>query len=116
MIPNPDPGLTRAFGRFAARTLPQRADVLVGWSAGILEAIAPAQMMDAARAIQFIRHNAKEWNVDSLEIHANVTDAVHRIYGAFADQHYTILGPFRRFMTQYQRLTDLHNGLQGGAF
>jgi acetyl esterase/lipase len=27
-------------------------------------AIAPAQHHDAARAIQFIRHNAKEWNID----------------------------------------------------
>jgi acetyl esterase len=28
------------------------------------KAIAPAQHMDAARAIQFIRHNAKKWNLD----------------------------------------------------
>jgi acetyl esterase/lipase len=28
------------------------------------EAIAPAQFLDSARAIQFIRHNAKEWNLD----------------------------------------------------
>jgi acetyl esterase/lipase len=34
------------------------------------EAIAPAQMMDSARAIQFIRHNAKEWNIDPKRIAA----------------------------------------------
>ncbi|MBC8875366.1 MAG: alpha/beta hydrolase fold domain-containing protein [Planctomycetes bacterium] len=28
------------------------------------EAIAPAQFLDSARAIQFIRHNAKKWNLD----------------------------------------------------
>ncbi|MCB9924848.1 MAG: alpha/beta hydrolase [Planctomycetaceae bacterium] len=28
------------------------------------EAIAPAQFLDSARAIQFVRHNAKEWNLD----------------------------------------------------
>ncbi len=28
------------------------------------EAIAPAQFYDAARAVQFIRHNAKAWNID----------------------------------------------------
>jgi len=42
VIPSPDPGLAKAFARFAARTLPDGADLLVGWSAGILEAIAPA--------------------------------------------------------------------------
>jgi acetyl esterase len=34
------------------------------------EAIAPAQMMDSARAIQFIRHNAKQWNIDLTRIAA----------------------------------------------
>jgi acetyl esterase len=34
------------------------------------EAIAPAQFLDSARAIQFIRHNAKEWNLDSTRIAA----------------------------------------------
>ena len=34
------------------------------------EAIAPAQMLDSARAIQFIRHNAKAWNIDSERIAA----------------------------------------------
>jgi acetyl esterase/lipase len=34
------------------------------------EAIAPAQFHDAARAIQFIRHNAKSWNIDSSRIAA----------------------------------------------
>jgi acetyl esterase len=34
------------------------------------QAIAPAQFLDAARAIQFIRHNAKEWNLDPKRIAA----------------------------------------------
>jgi len=34
------------------------------------EAIAPAQFLDSARAIQFIRHNAKEWNLDTTRIAA----------------------------------------------
>lgn len=33
-------------------------------------AIAPAQFLDAARAIQFIRYNAKEWNLDPKRIAA----------------------------------------------
>lgn len=32
------------------------------------EAIAPAQHLDSARAIQFIRHNAKKWNLDPKRI------------------------------------------------
>jgi acetyl esterase/lipase len=34
------------------------------------EAIAPAQHLDAARAVQFIRHNAKEWNLDPTRVAA----------------------------------------------
>ena len=34
------------------------------------EAIAPAQFLDSARAIQFIRHNAAEWNLDSTRFAA----------------------------------------------
>jgi len=34
------------------------------------EAIAPAQFFDSARAIQFIRHKAEEWNLDSTRIAA----------------------------------------------
>ena len=34
------------------------------------KAIAPAQHLDAARAIQFIRHNAGEWNLDATRIAA----------------------------------------------
>ena len=34
------------------------------------EAIAPAQFRDSARAIQFIRHKAKEWNLDPTRIAA----------------------------------------------
>lgn len=33
-------------------------------------AIAPAQFLDSARAIQFIRHNAKDWNIDPKRIAA----------------------------------------------
>ncbi len=34
------------------------------------EAIAPAQFLDSARAIQFIRHNAKQWNLDPTRVAA----------------------------------------------
>jgi len=34
------------------------------------EAIAPAQFFDAARAVQFIRHKSKEWNLDPTRIAA----------------------------------------------
>jgi hypothetical protein len=34
------------------------------------QAIAPAQFHDSARAIQFIRHNAKKWNLDPTRIAA----------------------------------------------
>jgi acetyl esterase/lipase len=34
------------------------------------QAIAPAQFHDSARAIQFIRHNAKQWNLDPTRIAA----------------------------------------------
>lgn len=34
------------------------------------EAIAPAQFFDSARAIQFIRHKAKEWNMDPTRLAA----------------------------------------------
>jgi acetyl esterase len=34
------------------------------------KAIAPAQHLDAARAIQFVRHRAKQWNIDSNKIAA----------------------------------------------
>jgi len=33
-------------------------------------AIAPAQFLDSARAIQFIRHNAKDWNIDPKRLAA----------------------------------------------
>jgi glycosyltransferase involved in cell wall biosynthesis len=39
----PDLAIARAFGRFAARAAVGDADILVGWSAGVLEAIAPAR-------------------------------------------------------------------------
>jgi glycosyltransferase involved in cell wall biosynthesis len=41
--PKPDLAIARAFGRFAATVAVDDADMLVGWSAGILEAIAPAR-------------------------------------------------------------------------
>jgi acetyl esterase/lipase len=34
------------------------------------QAIAPAQFLDSARAVQFIRHNAKEWNLDPKRVAA----------------------------------------------
>jgi acetyl esterase len=34
------------------------------------EAIAPAQFLDSARAIQFVRHNAKQWNLDPARMAA----------------------------------------------
>ena len=39
------------------------------------QAIAPAQFHDAARAIQFIRHKAKEWNLDAQRIAATGNSA-----------------------------------------
>jgi glycosyltransferase involved in cell wall biosynthesis len=39
LVPSCDPGLHQAFGRFAKRTLPDDADILVGWSSATLEAI-----------------------------------------------------------------------------
>lgn len=41
-VPRPDPGVSIGFGKFAARTLPDDAQLLVGWSSAIREAIAPA--------------------------------------------------------------------------
>lgn len=49
LVPPPDPGLSKAFARFAARTLPDGANLLVGWSSTTLEAIAPAR--DRALAV-----------------------------------------------------------------
>jgi acetyl esterase/lipase len=34
------------------------------------QAIAPAQFLDAARAVQFVRHQAKDWNLDPKRIAA----------------------------------------------
>lgn len=39
------------------------------------QSIAPAQFEDAARAVQFIRHQAKEWNVDSQRMAATGSSA-----------------------------------------
>jgi acetyl esterase len=39
------------------------------------EAIAPAQFHDSARAIQFIRHNAKQWNLDPRRVAATGSSA-----------------------------------------
>ena len=41
-IPRPDPGISIGFGKFAARTLPEDANLLVGWSSALKEAIEPA--------------------------------------------------------------------------
>lgn len=42
-VPQADPGVSIGFGKFAARTLPDDAHLLVGWSSAICEAIEPAQ-------------------------------------------------------------------------
>lgn len=39
------------------------------------QAIAPAQFLDSARAIQFIRHKAKEWNLDVKRVAATGSSA-----------------------------------------
>lgn len=39
------------------------------------QAIAPAQFHDSARAIQFIRHNAKQWNLDPKRVAATGSSA-----------------------------------------
>jgi acetyl esterase/lipase len=39
------------------------------------QAIAPAQFHDAARAIQFIRHNARQWNLDPTRVAATGNSA-----------------------------------------
>ncbi len=39
------------------------------------DAIAPAQFFDAARAVQFIRHRAKEWNLDAGKVAATGSSA-----------------------------------------
>jgi acetyl esterase len=39
------------------------------------QAIAPAQFLDSARAIQFIRHKAKEWNLDPKRVAATGSSA-----------------------------------------
>jgi glycosyltransferase involved in cell wall biosynthesis len=41
-VPRADPGVSIGFGKFAARTLPDDAHLLVGWSSAIREAIEPA--------------------------------------------------------------------------
>lgn len=42
VVPRSDPGVSIGFGKFAARTLPDDANLLVGWSSAIREAIGPA--------------------------------------------------------------------------
>lgn len=42
-IPRADPGVSIGFGRFAARSLPHDANLLVGWSSATKEAIEPAR-------------------------------------------------------------------------
>jgi len=39
------------------------------------QALAPAQFLDGARSIQFIRHNAKEWNLDAARVAATGSSA-----------------------------------------
>jgi len=63
LVPNPDPGLAKVFARFASRMLPDECDLLVGWSAGILEAIASARERGIAviveRGSTHISHQAE---------------------------------------------------------
>jgi glycosyltransferase involved in cell wall biosynthesis len=73
LIPDPDPGLMRSFGRFAARTLPPTANLLVGWSAGILEAIAPAQARRMAVVV--------ERGSTHIEAQADVLADAYRSFG-----------------------------------
>lgn len=49
---NPEPRLHVAFAKFAARTLPDRADVFVGWSSACLEAIEPARARGMKVAVE----------------------------------------------------------------
>ncbi len=62
-VPAPDPGVPEAFGRFAARTLPGDADLLVGWSAATKEAIPVAHARGMSVVIErgstHILHQAK---------------------------------------------------------
>jgi len=51
-IPATEPGLHRAFGRFAARSLPAEADLLVGWSSATLEAIPVARARGMAVIVE----------------------------------------------------------------
>jgi glycosyltransferase involved in cell wall biosynthesis len=44
-VPPPEPGVSLAFARFAARTLTDGADLFVGWSSASLEAIAVARRL-----------------------------------------------------------------------
>lgn len=52
LLPPPDPGLSKAFATFAARTLPKDANLLVGWSSATLEAIAPAHAQGMAVVLE----------------------------------------------------------------
>ena len=86
LVPDPDPGLAKAFARFAARTLPGAADVLVGWSAGVLEAIAPARERGMAviveRGSTHISHQAEtlaeEYRVFRLAPPATSPETIER--------------------------------------
>lgn len=49
---DPEPRLHVAFAKFAARTLPDRADVFVGWSSACLEAIEPARVRGMKVAVE----------------------------------------------------------------
>lgn len=51
-LPPSQPGLSRAFGRFAARRLARDIDLLVGWSSATLEAIPAARDRGAAVVLE----------------------------------------------------------------
>jgi hypothetical protein len=61
-------------------------------------AIAPAQHLDSARAIQFIRHNATEWNLDSKRIAAT---GVRRGPGFLFGLGSTMTKPIPKAMTRF---------------
>lgn len=45
LVPRADPGVSVGFGKFVARTLPNDANLLVGWSSTMREAIGPAHRL-----------------------------------------------------------------------
>lgn len=75
--PNPDVKISEAFGRFAARTLPDDFDVFVGWSSASLEAIHAA---NARGKLTVVERGSMH-----IEQQQEILDRVYRSHGqAFA--------------------------------